>query len=65
MDDFFIKFEKFGCSYNGLSTSAVMYADDLVLLVPSVSELQTMINVCYAELRSLDININSKKSNVI
>src|SRR5580693_6297976 len=41
-----------------------MYADDLVLLAPSLPELQTMINVCYAELRLLDININSKKSNV-
>ena len=62
--NFLQKFDKFGCRYKGLPTSAVMYADDLVLLAPSLSELQTMINVCYAELRLLDININSKKSNV-
>src|SRR5580692_6294997 len=64
VDDFLHKFDKFGCRYKGLPTSAVMYADDLVLLAPSLSELQTMINVCYAELRLLDININSKISNV-
>jgi hypothetical protein len=42
-----------------------MYADDIILLSPSVSELQTMINVCCAELDLLDIRINSKKSSVI
>lgn len=65
VNDFLQNFEKYGCRYKGLSVSAVMYADDLVLLAPSVSELQTMIHVCIAQLRLLDININSKKSNVI
>ena len=39
-----------------------MYADDLVLLAPSVTELQTMINLCCSELTILDLKINSTKS---
>jgi hypothetical protein len=48
----------------GCSVGAIMHAD-IILLSPSVSELQTMINVCCTELCLLDIKINSKKSSVI
>jgi len=39
-----------------------MYADDLVLLAPSVAEIQLMLNVCCDELESLDLKINPQKS---
>src|ERR1043165_4911448 len=60
VNDFLEKFNSFGCCFNGLSVSALMYADDLVLLAPSVTELQ--VNNCYAELALLDLKINSLKS---
>ena len=47
----------------GLFASTLMYADDLVLLAPSVTELQMiMVNYCYSELKMLDLEINSSKS---
>ncbi len=42
-----------------------MYADDLVLISSSVSEMQIMIDVCTNELDSLDLQINVKKSTCI
>ena len=38
------------------------YADDLVLLSPSIYELQLMVNVCCNELNSLDLLLNLDKS---
>ena len=65
VDDFLKSFRNFGCRYKGFSVSALMYADDLILLSPSVTELQTMIEKCCEELALLDIKINPKKSNAI
>lgn len=65
VNDFLKSFRRFGCQFKGFSVSALMYADDLVLLSPSVTELQIMIEVCCRELALLDIKINSKKSNAI
>ena len=50
--------------FHGFPISAIMYADDLVLLSPSIYELQLMVNVhvCCNELNSLDLLINSDKS---
>lgn len=42
--------------------SVVMYADDILLLSPSVTELQRMLICCETELRWLDMCINVKKS---
>ena len=39
-----------------------MYADDLILLSPSISELQRMVNICCTELCNIDLAINSTKS---
>ena len=62
VNDFLESFRKFGCCFMGLSVSALMYADDLVLLAPSVTELQVMVNHCSAELTQLDLKINFLKS---
>jgi len=39
-----------------------MYADDIILLAPSVSALQRLLHVCEAELHWLDMSINVNKS---
>ena len=51
--------------FKGMSVSAIMYADDLVLLSPSVTELQVMLNVCCREFAKLDIFLNCAKCNAI
>src|SRR5437870_7497317 len=38
-----------------------MYADDLILLSPSLCELQNMLNMCCSELTLLDLQVNVKK----
>jgi len=40
----------------------VMYADDISLIAPSVSELQRLFQACECELNNLDMRINVKKS---
>ena len=62
VDMFLQKICRYGCRYSGLAFGAIMYADDLVLLAPSVTELQSMINVCCNELALLDMRINPSKS---
>jgi len=37
------------------------YADDILLLAPTVSALQHLLNVCQSELQCLDMAINAKK----
>ena len=39
-----------------------MYADGILLLAPTVSALQHLLNVCQSELQYLDMAINAKKS---
>jgi len=40
----------------------VLYADDILLIAPSVSELQRLLDECEIELNYLDMSINVKKS---
>ena len=42
--------------------SIFLYADDILLLAPSITALQKLVNVCEYELHLLDLAINSKKS---
>ncbi len=39
-----------------------MYADDILLLSPSISALQSMLNVCETQLACLDMALNARKS---
>ena len=39
-----------------------LYADDILLLAPSVSELQRLLCICESELKWLDLSINIKKT---
>ena len=43
-------------------TYIVLYADDILLLAPSVAVLQMLLDACEEELNSIDIVINIKKS---
>ena len=40
----------------------LLYADDIILLSPSVNELQSMLDVCSVTSRSLSLNFNCSKS---
>jgi hypothetical protein len=65
VNDLLDKFAKFGCYFKGIPISAIMYADDLVLLSPSTCELQNMLNICSSELTLLDLQVNVKKCSAI
>jgi len=43
----------------------VLYADDILLLAPSISALESLLNLCERELDQLDMVINNKKSSCI
>ena len=45
-----------------LGHSVVLYADDILLLAPSIVALQGLLRACEDELSSLDMHINTKKS---
>ena len=62
IDDFVKAFNKRGCRYKGLSASIIVYADDILLLSPTLHELQCMINMCKTELDLLDLMVNPKKT---
>ena len=40
----------------------ILYADDILLLAPSVTALENLLNDCERELRDVDMLINIKKS---
>ena len=42
--------------------SIILYADDILLLAPSIDSLQRLVNMCEHELGFLDLAINVKKS---
>jgi len=42
--------------------SIFLYADDILLIAPSVSSLQTLVDICETELMNVDMSINVKKS---
>src|ERR1044072_7780183 len=62
VDDMLIKLTKLGCKISMQSVGALMYADDLLLLSPSISQLQVMLTVCESELALLDLKLNTDKS---
>jgi len=42
----------------------LLYADDILLIAPSVTALQTILTACEHELLHLDMGINEKKIRV-
>ena len=51
-----------GCFVSNISMSIFLYADDILLLAPSVIGLQKLLAACEEELIFLDMKINEKKS---
>ena len=47
-----------GCYVSHVCTSIFLYADDILLLAPSVSSLQKLLSACEEELYFVDIRIN-------
>jgi len=45
-----------------LQYASVSYANEILLIAPSVSGLQTLVNICETELMNVDTSINGKKS---
>jgi len=50
-----------GCRIRAVCTAIFLYADDVILLAPSVFTLQSLVNICASELEFLDMAINVKK----
>ena len=51
-----------GCYYKLTCVSILLYADDILLIAPSITSLQQLLLVCEAELNSVDMSINVRKS---
>jgi len=51
-----------GCYNSTVCVSIFLYADDILLLAPSVTGLQAILAACENELDNIDMRINVKKS---
>jgi len=51
-----------GCRIHAICTAIFLYADDVILLAPSVFALQSLVDICASDLEFLDMAINVKKS---
>ena len=51
-----------GCYISCINFSIIMYADDIVLLAPTITSLQILLQTCETELDSLDMKINTCKT---
>jgi hypothetical protein len=51
-----------GCFINLACVSIILYADDIVLIAPTISGLQRLFTVCENELVLLDLQLNVNKS---
>ena len=64
VDDILIKLSnsKLGCHIKRICVNSFMYADDLLLIANSVSDLQKLVNICVEEFELLDLSLNASKS---
>ena len=54
-----------GCYVKKLFMAALLYADDMALLAPSVKGLQILLDKCNAYCKEWDICLNAKKSKIL
>lgn len=54
-----------GCIFNGVRLNHLFYADDAVLLAPSPSALQSLLDICETFAMNNDLVYNTKKSFLI
>jgi len=57
-----IRRNNIGCTIGILCVGIFLYADDIILLAPSVNALQQMLTLCETHLAYLDMTLNAKKS---
>jgi hypothetical protein len=64
INDVIVKIQKssLGCHIRNLCLNAFMFADDLLLIAISLTDLQRMIDIVKSELDWLDMTVNVKKS---
>src|SRR5207245_11747344 len=64
IDHILYKLKRFGlvCHLKDLLINEIIYADDLLLLSNSISNLQAMVDICVREFESTDLSINLQKS---
>src|SRR5207245_5924513 len=53
---------RLGCHIKGFCFNSVMYADDLILLSVTITDLQKMIIVCKETLDDIELEVNVSKS---
>jgi len=51
-----------GCKIGAICTGIFLYADDIILLAPSIQALHSLISLCESELDFLCMAVNPKKS---
>ena len=56
---------RYGCKIGNITTNSFAYADDIVILSPTVSGLKALIKMCEKFSNDFNINFNSSKSNII
>ena len=54
-----------GCHLGFSWVNIILYADDILLLAPSISSLQSFLYICESDLDSIDMIINASKSNCL
>ncbi len=66
-NDLLVKLQnsRLGCHVKFINFNAFMYADDVLLLSLSLSDLQQMLHICLEELHNLDMRVNVRKSCII
>jgi hypothetical protein len=56
---------KVGLSVRTKTVASRQYADDILILAPTATELQRLLSACECELNWLDMAINVKKNLVV
>jgi len=51
-----------GCYFRNMCVSIFLYADDIILLCPSVNGLQRLLRVCERAIEDIDMKINASKT---
>ena len=54
-----------GCHLGFACVNIILYVDDILLLAPSISSLQSLLYICESELDSIDMIINASKSDCL
>lgn len=65
IDNVLKKLDNLGCFVNGVCYGSLLYADDLVILTSSWTELHKMVDICYTELSNIGLNLNENKSFIL